>query len=65
MSSTVPRRPSGVASIMACSSSGICSTMSSAEVAIEPGEMELTRILGARSWAMCRVSLMSAPLAVP
>jgi hypothetical protein len=42
-----------------------CRTMSSADVAIEPTAMALTRIFGARSWAASRVQCDRPALAVP
>ena len=65
MSSTWPRRLSGVASSMAVRSSSLDMTMSRAEVAVDPTPMALTRMRGARSREARRVYCSSAPLTVP
>ena len=50
---------------MAVRSSSLDMTMSSAEVAVEPTPMALTRMRGARSREASRVYCSSAPLTVP
>ncbi len=65
MSSTWPSRLSGVAFSMAVRSSSLDITMSSAEVAVEPTPMALTRMRGARSREARRVYCSRAPFTVP
>ena len=65
MSSGRPSRRRGVASSMAVRSASSVSTVSSAEVAIEPVAIPLTRMCGARSAAMSRVRWLRAAFAVP
>ena len=50
---------------MAVRSSSLDITMSSADVAVEPTPMALTRMRGARSREASRVYCSSAPLTVP
>ena len=64
MSSTSPSRPMGVSRTI-CDSISAFSTVCSASVRVEPTAMAFTRIFGANSCASSRVSMLSAPLAVP
>ena len=64
MSSASPIRLMGVPASLTDLRSSF-STLSSASVTMAPGAMAFTRILGARSAAMVRVSWIIAALAVP
>ena len=65
MSSDSPRRRSGVFDTISACSGSLVSTISSAEVAIEPGATPFTRTFGAQSAASSLVMCASAALAVP